>query len=105
MSPFGRKCADEQEMRRLRIIFRGEVQGVGFRWTSRRVALEAGCTGWVRNESDGSVTLELQGTDEQIANYFGAFGRAYAGYPIDYVMAQKDEMEPNPDDTSFSVKF
>ena len=49
-------------VRRLRLRFCGEVQGVGFRWTSRIVADKTGCTGWVRNDSDGTVALELQGT-------------------------------------------
>ncbi|MEE1157945.1 MAG: acylphosphatase, partial [Atopobiaceae bacterium] len=43
-------------MRRLSLRFEGEVQGVGFRWTSRRLAQEIGLTGWVRNEWDGSVS-------------------------------------------------
>ena len=45
----------------------GEVQGVGFRWICRQSASACGVTGWVRNEYDGSVTLELQGSEEQIA--------------------------------------
>ena len=50
--------------RRLRCF--GWVQGVGFRYRARHAADMLGVTGWVRNEEDGSVTLELQGTDEQI---------------------------------------
>lgn len=46
--------------------FRGWVQGVGFRWRARQAADAAGATGWVRNEYDGSVTMELQGTQEQL---------------------------------------
>ena len=46
--------------------FYGEVQGVGFRWICRQSASACGVTGWVRNEYDGSVTLELQGSEEQI---------------------------------------
>ena len=45
----------------------GEVQGVGFRWICRQSASACGVTGWVRNEYDGSVSLELQGSEEQIA--------------------------------------
>ena len=43
-----------ESLRRLRLRFRGEVQGVGFRWTSRIIADKMGCTGWVRNDSDGT---------------------------------------------------
>ncbi len=47
-------------------IFEGDVQGVGFRWYASQAASAAGVTGWVRNEYDGSVTMELQGTADQI---------------------------------------
>lgn len=46
--------------------FRGEVQGVGFRYRMTYLARSLGVTGWVRNEYDGSVTAELQGREEQI---------------------------------------
>ena len=46
---------------RKRIRFTGSVQGVGFRWRARHAAELAGCTGWCRNEWDGSVLMEIQG--------------------------------------------
>ncbi len=51
---------------RQHIVFSGYVQGVGFRWRARQAANLYGCTGWVHNEWDGSVTMEIQGTQEQI---------------------------------------
>ena len=51
---------------RRHITFYGWVQGVGFRYRARRAAELYGCTGWVRNEWDGSVTMEIQGTEEAI---------------------------------------
>ena len=53
-------------MIRKRIIFTGSVQGVGFCYRARHAAELYGCTGWVRNEYDGSVVMEIQGTEEQI---------------------------------------
>ena len=41
--------------------FHGIVQGVGFRWRAQQAAKLYGLTGWVRNEWDGTVTMELQG--------------------------------------------
>ncbi len=55
-----------EKMIRRRIVFHGCVQGVGFRWRARQAASLFGCTGWVRNEWDGSVTMEIQGTEAQI---------------------------------------
>ena len=54
------------EITRKRFSFSGYVQGVGFRWRARRAAEAAGVTGWVRNETDGSVTMEIQGEEDQI---------------------------------------
>ena len=53
-------------MIRRHISFTGRVQGVGFRYRARRAASLYGCTGWVRNEWDGSVTMEIQGKTEDI---------------------------------------
>ena len=53
-------------MLRRHMIFHGWVQGVGFRYRARHAAERYGCTGWVRNEWDGSVTMEIQGTEEAI---------------------------------------
>ena len=43
---------------------RGSVQGVGFRYRAEHAA--SGATGWVRNDPDGAVSMEIQGTEEQI---------------------------------------
>jgi len=43
------------------VIYRGKVQGVGFRATCASIARALPVTGWVRNASDGSVVLEAQG--------------------------------------------
>ena len=51
---------------RRHITFYGCVQGVGFRYRDRHAAELYGCTGWVRNEWDGSVTMEIQGEEENI---------------------------------------
>ena len=53
-------------MIRRHMTFYGWVQGVGFRYRARHAAELYGCTGWVRNEWDGSVTMEIQGTEENI---------------------------------------
>lgn len=51
---------------RKHIQFYGMVQGVGFRYRACHAADAVGATGWVSNEYDGSVSMEIQGTEEQI---------------------------------------
>ena len=55
-----------KEITRKHLTFHGCVQGVGFRYRARHAADMLGVTGWVRNEYDGSVTMEIQGTEEEI---------------------------------------
>ena len=62
-------------MIRRHIVFTGWVQGVGLRYRARHAAALYGCTGWVRNEWDGSVTMEIQGTQEQIDSVILAIER------------------------------
>ena len=47
-------------------FFFGDVQGVGFRYHAKYGALDLGLTGWVKNCWDGSVEMEVQGTEEAI---------------------------------------
>jgi acylphosphatase len=53
-------------MIRRHIVFSGWVQGVGFHYRARHAADLYSCTGWCRNEWDGSVTMEIQGEEENI---------------------------------------
>ena len=48
-------------MHRVRVVIRGRVQGVGFRYFVLRRALALGLTGWVRNRPDGSVEVDAEG--------------------------------------------
>ncbi|MBQ9004744.1 MAG: acylphosphatase [Atopobiaceae bacterium] len=93
------------ELRRVHVVFVGQVQGVGFRWTAQATARDVGATGWVINERDGSVTMEVQGTDTQISEFFGKFDRSYARYRIQYEIYDKYDMAIDPEETEFVVRF
>lgn len=54
---------------RQRVRYSGDVQGVGFRATARAIASKWRVTGWVRNEPDGCVLLEAQGSSDQVAGF------------------------------------
>jgi acylphosphatase len=51
---------------RFRVLVSGEVQGVYFRHTCRRLALEHGVSGWVRNLPDGRVEAVFEGPAEAV---------------------------------------
>ena len=48
------------------VHFSGRVQGVGFRYTARNIALQYDVRGYVRNLPDGRVELVLEGSEPQI---------------------------------------
>ncbi|WP_309228291.1 acylphosphatase [Virgibacillus saliphilus] len=51
------------------LIISGQVQGVGFRYSAMQKAMEFQLTGWVRNKSNGTVELEVEGEEKQINSY------------------------------------
>jgi acylphosphatase len=51
---------------RYRVLVSGQVQGVFFRDTCRRLAEQYGVTGWVRNLPDGRVEAVFEGPAEAV---------------------------------------
>lgn len=58
------------------VRFIGNVQGVGFRATSIHVAQGLDVHGFVRNEFDGSVTLDVDGDEPSLKNLIGRIQNA-----------------------------
>ena len=83
---------DETILRR-HMRFHGWVQGVGFRWRARHAANLYGATGWVRNEPDGTMTMELQGTEEQLDQVLRAIERG-AYVKIERMEARRAPVDP-----------
>jgi len=55
-----------QKRYRMQIFYSGRVQGVGFRYTTKMLALGYEVTGAVRNLPDGRVELLAEGTREEL---------------------------------------
>jgi acylphosphatase len=51
---------------RIRYTISGNVQGVGFRWTTRQAASGFDVSGYVRNCSDGTVEIVAEGEPTEI---------------------------------------
>jgi len=69
----------------------GKVQGVYFRANTREKAKELGLKGWVRNESDGSVRIEVQGESGQVDRFFDWVHQGPPRARVDQVIINKEE--------------
>ena len=71
-----------------RLVIRGVVQGVGFRYSMAAQALLLGVTGWVRNRRDGSVEAMIAGDAAQIGEMLAWSRIGPAGAAVDEVMVE-----------------
>ena len=85
---------------RYRMSFYGRVQAVGFRYTACHAAERYRLTGWVRNDYDGSVTMELQGSEGQIDQVILAIER---GTYIHIENMDCRSIPPLPEEPEFRV--
>ncbi|PYJ25485.1 MAG: acylphosphatase [Verrucomicrobia bacterium] len=60
----------------LQVFYEGYVQGVGFRWTVRRIVKGFDVTGWVRNLPDGRVELQATGKEEEVRAFLEAVAKS-----------------------------
>ena len=51
---------------RATVIYTGRVQGVGFRWQVNQIAKFFSCAGYVKNLSDGTVEVVVEGTIKDV---------------------------------------
>ncbi|WP_143462073.1 acylphosphatase [Levilactobacillus enshiensis] len=51
------------------ILVTGQVQGVGFRWSTTRLAKQLGITGTVKNLPSGQVAIMASGDPDQLATF------------------------------------
>lgn len=84
------------------IRFYGQVQAVGFRWRATQAAKAYGVSGWVRNEYDDSVSMEIQGTQRQIDDVIAALQRG-SYICIDHM--ETKELSVDPDERGFGVRY
>ncbi len=66
-------------MQRRIVHFSGRVQGVGFRYTTDRVAANFRVAGFVRNLTDGRVELVAEGMPAELDRFLAAVAEAMSG--------------------------
>lgn len=87
-------------MIRKHVIVHGSVQGVGFRYWTRAEAARLGVTGWVRNRLDGTVEVEVEGSDAAVEALVQWLSRG----PSSAAVSSLDSTDITPQgDTEFNV--
>src|SRR5437870_2855978 len=67
-------------LNRRTVHFTGRVQGVGFRYTTRNIALGYDVQGYVRNLPDGRVELVMEGPDSEMEKVIAEIRRKMNGF-------------------------
>ena len=86
---------------RRRVIVRGRVQGVGFRWFVREHARALRLAGWVKNLPDGMVELEVEGPAEKVAELMAYVAEG----PDGAVVSGVDEVQISIDSSALPETF
>ena len=68
-----------------RLIVRGRVQGVGFRYFALESAQREGVTGYARNGRDGSVEIAVEGDLEAVDRFERSIRQGPPGARVDAV--------------------
>jgi acylphosphatase len=75
------------------VLIRGTVQGVGFRYWTRRTATTRGLQGWVRNRRDGAVEAVFAGPEQAVAEMIALCRRGPASARV--VAVEDTAAEPD----------
>lgn len=86
---------------RKHIVFYGRVQGVGFRYTAKHLAQSLGLTGWVKNDWEGTVTMEVQGREQLINKLLKGLNHSHF-IIIDWIDTEEIPLE---EEREFDVKY
>jgi acylphosphatase len=90
-------------MNRLHIIIFGRVQGVFFRSNTQKQARKLNLTGWVRNNSDGTVEIVAEGSQEALKKFQAWCRKGPMFARVDEIKVKQET--PKGEFTSFSVKY
>ena len=78
---------------RRRVVVHGRVQGVFFRDSMRRLALEHGVRGWARNTWEGTVEAVFEGPPEAVERLVDFAHRGPSGALVEHVDVFEEDEE------------
>lgn len=92
----------ESVSQRREILFSGNVQGVGFRYTTQRIAAGYAVTGFVRNLRNGGVQVVAEGPTEEVEGFVSALQTRMQRY---IRCATVDNLAATGEFSHFEIRF
>jgi len=89
-------------VQRREVLFSGMVQGVGFRYTARRIAERFAVAGYVQNLPDGRVRTVVEGVPSEIDRFLAAVEAELGRY---ITHRQQETLQPSGEPRSFEIRF
>ncbi|MBK9126882.1 MAG: acylphosphatase [Phycisphaerales bacterium] len=87
---------------RVRVVYSGRVQGVGFRASAVELSRRSAVVGFVRNLPDGTVELEAEGTERHVEDFLAAVQRQMGGF---IGRSTRTDVTPLGEERRFEVKY
>ena len=88
--------------KRIHVYYSGRVQGVGFRFTVERLAIDLGLRGWVRNLPDGKVELLCEGNEQTLNKILASVDDKFSRY---ITQKQVNWMPASREFNTFEIRF
>ncbi|MBI3316012.1 MAG: acylphosphatase [Candidatus Omnitrophica bacterium] len=92
-----------ENLARAHVFYNGHVQGIGFRYTAERLALELGLVGWVKNIADGRVEIVCEGPRETLELFLKKIAESPLGPHIKKRVCEWET--PTHEFGDFSIEF
>jgi acylphosphatase len=76
-----------------KLFVTGKVQGVYYRNSAKQIADELGVSGWVKNEADGAVCVEVEGEVDVLKQFVAWCRRGPSAAVVDYVKIEQGQLK------------
>ena len=91
-----------QSIERRDILYRGMVQGVGFRFSTQRIAQSFAVAGYVKNLPDGRVQVIVEGKPDEIDRFLLAITESLGHYITE---KKQETLTPNGKFSEFGIQL
>ena len=86
---------------RAKLLIKGHVQGIGYRWFVMEAAQRMGLSGWVRNLPSGEVEAEAQGDAKALAGFVRELKQGHPYARVGDIVETK--LPARPEERSFDI--